>query len=68
MRAGLAASPGAQRLCDQIQDAWIAFARNGKPGHEKLPEWPAYSRDSRYTMSLGNECWLREDPERAGRE
>jgi para-nitrobenzyl esterase len=68
LRAGLVASPGAQRLCDRIQDAWIAFARQGNPGHEKLPDWPAYSRSSRYTMSLGDECWLREDPEKRGRE
>ncbi len=68
LRAGLVTNPGAQRLCDRIQDAWIAFARQGSPGHEKLPDWPAYSRSSRYTMSLGDECWLREDPEKRGRE
>jgi para-nitrobenzyl esterase len=68
MRAGLVASPGAQRLCDQMQDAWIAFARTGSPEHEGLPDWPAYSRDSRYTMALGPECSLREDIHKRRRE
>ena len=68
LRVGLAATPGAQRLCDNMQDAWIAFARNGNPGHGGLPEWPRYSRTARFTMSFGDECTLREDPHRRARE
>ena len=67
-RAGLLANPGAQRLCTRIQDAWLAFARLGEPGHVDLPEWPAYSRFCRSTMSLSGECSLREDPHEKGRE
>ena len=58
----------AQRLCTRMQDAWIAFARSGEPGHEGLPDWPAYSRFCRYSMSLRDECSLREDPHQKGRE
>jgi para-nitrobenzyl esterase len=68
LRAGLIANPSAARLCDQIQDAWIAFAREGDPGHDGLPDWPAYSRFCRYTMTLGDHCTLREDPHQKGRE
>ena len=67
-RAGLVVNPAAQRLCARMQDAWIAFARTGEPGHEDLPDWPAYSRFCRYTMSLRDECSLREDPHQKGRE
>lgn len=68
MRAGLVTNPSAQRLCDRMQDAWIAFARNGEPGHEGLPDWPAYSRFCRYTMTLREQCSLREDPHHKGRQ
>jgi para-nitrobenzyl esterase len=67
-RVGLIANPSAQRLCARIQDSWIAFARTGNPGHEELPDWPAYSRFCRYTMSLTDHCSLREDPHQKGRE
>ena len=68
MRVGLVANPSAQKLCDQIQDAWIAFARTGDPAHAGLPEWPAYSRFNRSTMCLGDQCTLREDPHQKARE
>jgi para-nitrobenzyl esterase len=35
------------QLMDQIQDAWIAFARNGDPNHENLLHWPAYDQSTR---------------------
>jgi para-nitrobenzyl esterase len=68
MRAWLGASQRAQRLCDRMQEAWIAFARNGNPGHEGLPDWPAYSSQDRFTMTFAGECTLREDPHARGRE
>jgi para-nitrobenzyl esterase len=68
LRAGLVSNPSAQRLCNRIQDAWIAFARTGDPGHADLPDWPAYSRFCRYTMTLREHCSLREDPHHKGRE
>ena len=67
MRAGLVANPSAQRLCNRMQDAWIAFARTGDPNHEDLPDWPAYSRSCRNTMTLHEQCSLREDPHHKGR-
>lgn len=67
-RAGLVANPSAQELCARMQDSWIAFARHAEPGHDGLPDWPAYSRFCRYTMSLKEQCSLREDPHQKGRE
>lgn len=33
-----------------MQDAWIAFARQGDPNHDALPDWPLYEGDTRSTM------------------
>lgn len=40
-----------QGLSEAMQDAWIAFARDGDPNHEKLPAWPRYGHE-RYTLRL----------------
>jgi para-nitrobenzyl esterase len=37
-------------LADAMHDAWIAFARTGKPDHPRLPAWPPYRREDRMTM------------------
>ena len=34
---------------------YAAFARNGNPTNEMLPEWPTYA-NSRATMRLGTNC------------
>jgi len=67
LRTWLDTSGRAQSLCDHIQDAWLAFARNGSPAHDHLPDWPAYSRESRAIMSLSTDCRLREDPHERAR-
>jgi para-nitrobenzyl esterase len=67
VRAGLGATRGAQHLSSRMQDAWVAFAKNGDPSHAKLPEWPSYSRFARNTMSFNTECTLRGDPHERGR-
>jgi para-nitrobenzyl esterase len=43
-------SPGRQALADQMSEAWLAFARSGKPDHAGIPVWPAYSVAERATM------------------
>jgi para-nitrobenzyl esterase len=37
-------------LADAMHGAWVAFARNGKPDHPRLPQWPVYRREDRMTM------------------
>jgi len=45
-------SPEAQRLAENMQDAWIAFARIGDPSCPGLGTWPRYGSD-RKMMVLG---------------
>jgi para-nitrobenzyl esterase len=44
--------PDAEKLGEQMQDAWIAFAKNGDPSCESLGNWPVYGQQ-RNTMLLG---------------
>ncbi len=53
--------PEAEKLSQNIQDAWLAFARNGDPSCESLGEWPQYC-DNRKAMMLGRECYVKEAP------
>ncbi|MCV9946575.1 MULTISPECIES: carboxylesterase/lipase family protein [unclassified Rhizobium] len=39
-------------LSKKVSQAWVNFARNGKPSAEGLPEWPAYTTDKPATMVL----------------
>jgi para-nitrobenzyl esterase len=54
--------PEAKTLAAKMSSAWIAFARNGKPVGEGLPEWPAYDADHRATMILDNAPRVENDP------
>ncbi len=55
-------SPGLRKLTEQMQDAWIHFARTGNPNTPGLPRWPRYDETRRATMELGVECRTVEDP------
>jgi para-nitrobenzyl esterase len=69
--------PEAAGLAARTSDAWIAFARTGKPAHRGLPGWPAYDAARRATMVLdapssggtgsGGECRVEDDPSSAVR-
>jgi para-nitrobenzyl esterase len=41
-------------LGEAMHEAWIAFARSGKPDHPGLPPWPPYRREDRMTMRFDN--------------
>ncbi len=56
--------PEAQALANKMSDAWIAFARTGKPAAKDLPEWTTYSAEHRATMLLDNNPRLENDPAR----
>jgi para-nitrobenzyl esterase len=49
-------SPEAQKIADQMSDAWLAFARSGNPG------WPAYDTKTRATMMFDVESKVVNDP------
>ena len=54
--------PRVRTLSAQIQAAWLAFARNGHPGHPGLGPWPSYDSGRRATMILGERCGAEDAP------
>jgi len=54
--------PSRALLMEQMQQAWIQFARTGDPNHPRLPHWPRYERTRRATMQLGLDSKVLEDP------
>ena len=54
--------PQAAALAEAMQDAWLAFARTGRPEAEALPAWPAYEPARRATMVLGTSFEVHDDP------
>jgi carboxylesterase type B len=59
--------PEAAALAERMQDAWIAFARTGRPGHAGVGDWPAYDADARRTMILDRRCRVETAPHEAER-
>jgi len=47
--------PEAKIISEKMMDAWIAFARNGNPNNDNIPEWPSYETEKRSTMLIGKE-------------
>jgi para-nitrobenzyl esterase len=48
-------------LAAKIEDAWVAFARNGDPNIDAL-SWPTFDTARRKTMILDRECRVEEQP------
>jgi para-nitrobenzyl esterase len=59
------AGPAVDKLAAQMQDAWIAFARNGSPSTPALA-WPEYGKERR-TMILGERSHAEDAPYEAER-
>ncbi len=55
-------APGALRLSDHMQRAWLAFARNGDPACDPLPAWPRYDADGRSTLVFATRCSVEDAP------
>lgn len=51
-------------LSKKMSQAWVNFARNGKPGAEGLPEWPAYTEEKPATMVFDKESRVAVDLDR----
>lgn len=56
------AGPQAQRLTEQMQDAWISFARHGDPSCDSVGSWPAFDPVHRPTMVFGPDGGVQDDP------
>jgi para-nitrobenzyl esterase len=67
---GLFAGAGddAFALAEDVQSAWVAFARSGNPSDERVGEWPPYSASERRVMRLGLERAIVVDPHGQERE
>lgn len=62
------AGPDAERLAEQIQDAWAAFARTGNPSHVRLPPWPRYETHHRATLIFDRSPYILNGPAARERE
>ncbi len=51
----------ADRIVDQMQGAWSAFAKGGDPNAVGWPNWSRYDRRARATMEIGSNPRLRDD-------
>src|SRR5216683_6170285 len=55
-------APERLQLAQQMQRAWIAFARHGDPNTPELPTWPSYDPEERATMLFDRESSIQNDP------
>jgi para-nitrobenzyl esterase len=55
-------TPSARALSARVQEAWLAFARAGRPRCAALSEWPCYAPPRRATLELGERCRVLEAP------
>jgi len=60
-------TPAAHALSEQMQQAWLSFARTGKPKSTGLPDWLPYAPPRRTTLALGERCGLIDAPREAER-
>lgn len=57
-----------KELAAKVSQAWIQFARSGKPDHKGIPNWPQYEFQKRATMIFDTTCRVVNDPEAETRE
>jgi para-nitrobenzyl esterase len=62
MRRFAGEGPAAEKLAIEMQDAWLAFARNGDPGCASLGAWPGYTEARRATMLFGETSSVADAP------
>jgi len=61
LRAFLGATADSRSLSNRMQQAWISFARDGRPQSENLPEWRPFTAERPSVMLLGPTGGLHED-------
>jgi para-nitrobenzyl esterase len=57
----------ARALSERVQEAWLSFARAGRPWSAGLPDWLPYAPPRRLTLELGERSMLIEAPREAER-
>jgi para-nitrobenzyl esterase len=53
----------AQRLGQQLSQAWIHFARTGSPNHAGIPKWYPVTANGSETMIFDTETHFNVDPD-----
>jgi para-nitrobenzyl esterase len=61
-------APDAEPLAKVMQQAWIAFARDGRPAAEDAPTWRPYAPPDRSVMIFDRACRVTSDLKRRERE
>jgi para-nitrobenzyl esterase len=54
--------PEARMLADKMAAAWVAFAKTGNPNAAALPQWLAFTPETRATMIFDQACRVENDP------
>jgi para-nitrobenzyl esterase len=62
MRRFAGDGPAAEKLAIEMQDAWLAFARDGDPSCASLGAWPGYTEARRATMLFGETSSIADAP------
>jgi para-nitrobenzyl esterase len=62
MRRFAGEGSAAEKLATEMQEAWLAFARNGDPGSKSIGEWPGYTEARRATMLFGETSRIEDAP------
>ena len=45
------------QLVEEMQTAWISFAKSGTPDNALIPTWKKYTTDDRETMEINSKAW-----------
>jgi para-nitrobenzyl esterase len=61
-------SADAQKVADQMSEAFIAFARTGDPNTQAIPKWEPYQLPRRQTLLFDTQSRLGDDPRGPERE
>lgn len=64
---GVTPDESMRKLAWRMQDAWIAFAKQGTPEAENVA-WPAYSKQERSTFIFNHATQVMADPDAQKRE
>jgi para-nitrobenzyl esterase len=59
--------PEAERLQEEMKNAWLDFARSGDPNHDALCAWPRHEEARRATMFFGRDTHVEDAPFEAER-
>jgi para-nitrobenzyl esterase len=54
--------PEVEKLSEKMMEIYLAFARNGNPQTNDIPDWPVYDTQTRATMRMGLEFRVEEKP------